>query len=160
METDQHLFSIYLDDHRAGAAVGQARARWMADRYGADPGFEELIEVCRAIEADVDDLDRLRAQLGVGGGRLKWALALLMERLGRLKPNGRLVRRSPLSRLLEIELLSAGVAAKRALWHATMSAWGTDELAGVDLRRLGDRADEQLECLRRLHDRAAASLGS
>ena len=155
---NQRLFEIYLDDHRAGAAAGQALARRMAERYGTEPGYEELIATRDDIDADVAELDRLREHLGLHGGRLKRELAVLIERLGRLKPNGRLVRRSPLSELLELELLSAGVAAKRRLWYAVMAAWGTEEVAGVDLRLLGERADEQLERLHRLHQRAAASL--
>ena len=35
------------------------------------------------------------------------------ETVGRLKPNGTLVRRSPLSDLMELEALSAAVEAKR-----------------------------------------------
>lgn len=38
------------------------------------------------------------------------------ETLGRLKPNGTLVRRSPLSDVMELEALSTAVAAKRLGW--------------------------------------------
>jgi hypothetical protein len=155
---DRRLFAIYLDDHRAGAAAGQALARRAAQRYGHTPAYAELVGLRDDIEADVEGFDELRERLGLDGGRLKRALALLGERFGRLKPNGRLVRRSPLSRVLELELLSAGVAAKRRLWYGVMAACGSEELAGVDLRGLVERADDQLERLHRLHQRAAASI--
>lgn len=152
------LLAIYLNDHRAGAAGGLSLVRRMAGRYGEDPEYAVLLGLRDDIAADVDDLDRLRARLGVPGARLKCALAVLAERLGRLKLNGRLVRRSPLSPLLELELLTGGVAAKRQLWIAMMAACGSEEVAGVDLHRLRDRADDQLERLRRLHLRAASGI--
>lgn len=149
---------IYLDDHRAGAAAGLALARRMSDRYGGEPGFEALVGLARDIDDDMRSLDELREQIGSTGGAAKRALALVGERLGRLKPNGHLLRESPLSRVLELELLSAGVAAKGRLWDALMAACGTERLGGLDLQRLSDRADDQLSILHDLHRLAASSL--
>jgi hypothetical protein len=155
---DRRLLAIYLDDHRAGAAGGSALAHRIADRYGADPGFEPLVGIRDDIDADVASLDQLRARFAVRGGHVKRLLALIGERLGRLKPNGRIVRRSPLSPVLELELLIAGVAAKGRLWNALMSACGGDQIAGADLRELRERADDQLERLGRLHAAAATAI--
>ena len=149
---------IYLDDHRAGAAAGLALARRMSDRYGGEPGFEALVGLAIDIDDDVRSLDELRERIGSTGGAAKRAVTLIGERLGRLKPNGHLLRESPLSRVLELELLSAGVAAKRRLWDALMAACGNQRLAGLDLQQLRDRADEQLAILYGLHRRAASSL--
>jgi hypothetical protein len=149
---------IYLDDHRAGAAAGLALARRMSDRYGGEPGFEALVGLAADIDGDVRSLDELRERIGSTGGAAKRAVALIGERLGRLKPNGHLVRESPLSRVLELEMLSAGVAAKRRLWDALMVACGSDRLAGLDLERLSGRADDQLAILHDLHRHAASSL--
>ena len=157
MNDGDRLFAIYLNDHRAGAAGGLSLARRMADRYGDQPEYRELVRLREEIAADVDELDRLRTHLGVRGARLKCALAVLAERLGRLKLNGRLLRRSPLSPLLELELLSGGVAAKRQLWVAAMVVGRAD---GLDLHRLRDRADDQLERLRSLHRHAAEALAA
>ena len=158
MTPERRLLAIYLDDHRAGAAAGSALARRVERRYGEEPGFEALVGVRLDVEADVQALDELRDALDVRGGRLKRALALAGERLGRLKLNGRLVRRSPLSTLLELELLSAGVTAKRRLWDGLMSACGSERLGDVDLRALRERADDQLERLHVMHQRAAAAI--
>jgi hypothetical protein len=149
---------IYLDDHRAGAAAGLALVRRMSDRYGGDPGFEALVGLAGDIDDDVRSLDDLRERIGSTGGAAKRAWALVGERLGRLKPNGHLLRQSPLSKLLELELLSAGVATKGHLWDALMAACGGERLAGVDLQRLSDRAEEQLRILHELHRLAASSL--
>jgi hypothetical protein len=149
---------IYLDDHRAGAAAGLALARRMSDRYGGEPGFEALVGLANDIDDDVRSLDELRERIGSTGGAAKRAVALVGERLGRLKPNGHLLRESPLSKLLELELLSAGVAAKRRLWDALTAACGNERLAGLDLQRLSGRADEQLAIIHDLHRLAASAL--
>jgi hypothetical protein len=156
--TDDELLDIYLDDHRAGAAAGLALARRLSDRYGGDPGFEALRDLASDIDDDVRSLDELRERVGSTGGAVKRTLAIVGERLGRLKPNGRLVRQSPLSKLLELEAMSAGVAAKGQLWAALTAACGNDHVAGLDLQRLRERADEQLSILHGLHQLAATSI--
>jgi hypothetical protein len=52
---------------------------------------------------------------------VKVALAVGAERLGRLKPNGRLVRYSPLSRFVELDILAMGIEGKKG---------ALDQLAG------------------------------
>ncbi len=77
------------------------------------------------------------------------------ERVGRLKPNGRIVRRSPLSDLIEIEALIDAVSAKRAGWYALAAA----PLAAPEASQVAeliDRADDQLERLRPVHATVAA----
>lgn len=152
------LLGIYLDDHRAGAALGLALARRVEQEYAGEDGFEQLAPLRREIEADVATLDELRDRLDIHGGRLKRVAAVVGERVGRLKLNGRLVERSPLSKVLELEMLIAGVAAKGRLWDALMVACGAEQLADVDLRRLRERADEQVTALEALHKLAAAAI--
>ena len=94
-------------------------------------------------------------QLGVGQSKLKPLAALLGERLGRLKLNGRLRGYSPLSRLDELELLQIGVAGKRRLWRA-LEHTHADDLPGFELGALAERATEQLRRLEALHLKAAA----
>jgi hypothetical protein len=52
---------------------------------------------------------------GFLGGRIA-------ERVGRLKSNGRIVRRSPLSSLLELEMLRLAVEGKAACWRTLARA--------------------------------------
>ena len=40
------------------------------------------------------------------------------ELIGRLKANGRFRQRSPLSNVVELELLALGIMGKRKLWEA------------------------------------------
>ena len=158
-DSNGELIAIYLDDHRAGAAGGSALARRLEERYGAEPGFAALVGLRQDIDDDVRTLDALRDRLGVHGGCLKRVAAIVGERLGRLKLNGHLLRPSPLSKVLELEMLSAGVTAKERLWDGLMAVCDTEQLAEVDLRAQRERATDQLDRLRELHRRAAAALG-
>lgn len=81
----------------------------------------------------------------------------LGERMGRLKPNGRVIRRSPLSDLIEIEALSDAINAKRAGWYALASARLAPSQTS-QVAELIDRADDQLARLRPLHATLAAQV--
>lgn len=150
------LLAIYLNDHLAGATVGVELARRLRGSNREDPEFgPPLSELCAEIEADRETLKRIMGQLGVGQSRLKPLAAVLGERLGRLKLNGRLREYSPLSRLVELEFLQLGVAGKLRLWRA-LEHTRSGDLAGVDLGALAERASEQLRRLEALHLKAAA----
>ncbi len=127
----------------------------VADRYGALPGFESLTQLALEIRQDQRALDVLVHGLDVNGGALKRLIVWFGERLGRLKLNGTLVRPSPLSRVIELEALVAGVIAKQRGWASLRVFAGGDELADVDLVELQLRADDQIDELQRLHCRAA-----
>jgi hypothetical protein len=93
--------------------------------------------------------------LGVSASSAKQLGALAAERIGRLKLNGRLTSYSPLSRVVELDALSAGINGKRVLW---LSLLGVAEhypaLHRDELERLINRADEQLEAVQRLREPA------
>ena len=148
--------SIYLNDHLAGATAGLELARRLRGSNEGNPEFGPAVaEICAEIEADRETLIAIMERLGVGRGRLKPALAVAGERLGRLKPNGQLRGYSPLSRLDEIALLQIGVAGKRRLWRALEHTHAA-ELASFDLGALAERATAQLDRLEALHVKAAA----
>jgi hypothetical protein len=70
-----------------------------------------------------------------------------------LKPNGQLRGYAPLSRLLELETLLAGINGKGALWRALEQI---DAVETATLERLAGRARRQATVVRRLHREAAA----
>ncbi|MGH2975684.1 MAG: hypothetical protein ACRDLL_12560 [Solirubrobacterales bacterium] len=149
------LLPIYLNDHLAGATLGVELARRLRASNQDDPEFgPALAEVCAEIEADRETLKATMDQLGVGQSKLKPLVAVLGERLGRLKLNGRLRGYSPLSRLYELEMLQIGVVGKRALWRALEHAHASD-LPSVELGALAERATGQLRRLEALHLKAA-----
>ena len=148
--------AIYLNDHLAGAAVGVEMARRIRGSNGDDPDFgPPLTEICAEVEADRETLKAVMDQLGIGQSKVKPLAATVGERLGRLKPNGQLRGYSPLSRLVELEVLQIGVTGKRRLWRA-LEHTHAEDLADFELGALAERATDQLRRLEALHLKAAA----
>ena len=110
------LLGIYLNDHLAGATGGVELARRVA-RSGdaADDGV--LRRLAAEIAADRDTLVEIMAALGVPVRGYKPYAAWIGEKAGRLKLNGHLLTRSPLSGLEELEMLRLGVTGKAAGWR-------------------------------------------
>ena len=98
------------------------------------------------------------AHLGVRPSVVKGAVGAVAERVGRLKTNGRVVKYSPLSRVVELEGISAGVYAKLHLWRSlhALSPDGS-RFGPIDLSQLIHRAEDQLERLRPAHHSAAVA---
>jgi hypothetical protein len=71
------------------------------------------------------------------------------EKAGRLKLNGSLLSRSPLSDLVELEGLALGVQGKLAGWRL-LKALDDPRLDGTELDRLIARAEDQAERLETL----------
>ncbi|WP_406195183.1 hypothetical protein OH807_06910 [Kitasatospora sp. NBC_01560] len=149
--------AVYLNDHLTGAVAGAALARRMADTHRYSGRARELRSLARDIEEDREELVRIMTRLGVPVRRYRTWLGLAAERAGRLKPNGTLVRRAPLSDLIELETLRTGVEAEAALWRA-LQAIADDEprLETRQLERLSERARDQARTLNGRH-RAASS---
>ena len=131
------FLAIYLRDHHAAGIAGTRLARRIAHAHTPTP---DLVGVASEIAQDLDALERTMRSLGVEPDGVKDALARIGERIGRLKPNGRLRERSPLSDVLELETLLVGITGKRALWLSlrAISAGPKD-----DLDRLVERAESQ-----------------
>lgn len=149
--------TVYLNDHLAGAAFGRERVRAAAGANRSTEFGEPLARLAAQIEADRHELLSIVQELGRGRDPLREAGGWLGERLLRLRPNGRMIGYSPLSRLQDLEALEAGVEAKLALWRA-LRALAPDEprLDEQRLDRLLARAQRQRRELTRLHKRAAA----
>lgn len=157
MENDRYL-SIYLNDHLAGAMVGVELARRLEAGNREDEELAPTLRRVRAeIETDRGTLEGVLDRLEVSRSPVKPHAAWLLERLGRLKPNGHLRSPSPLSRVLELEGLGMGIVGKAELWR-TLSGFGLDERAGVDFDALAKRAAGQREEVAGLHQIAVAML--
>jgi hypothetical protein len=151
------LLATYLNDHLAGATAGRELARRAAAGNGGTPLGEFLGVLAEEIEEDRDALLALMDMLGIGVDRFKVLAGWSAEKLGRLKPNGKLLGYSPLSRLLELEALTVGVAGKLALWQALAEIAGTESaIAATDLPGLKNRAERQLAGLERSRRDAVA----
>lgn len=149
-DPDRYL-AIYLNDHLAGAALGVGLARRLRSSNRGNPEFGgPLARICAEVEADRETLVQLMKRLGVSRNPVKPALARVAERLGRLKPNGQLRGYSPLSRVLELEVLSSGIGGKVQLWNALAQGFG-DSLDGLDFHALAERAHRQGQEVEDLH---------
>jgi anti-sigma regulatory factor (Ser/Thr protein kinase) len=145
---DQTTFiNIYLDDHAAGATAGSQRAARLAEAESESKDAAALAGFAADVTADLEALLALMDTAGVEPSRVKAGLASVAEKLGTLKLNGRVLDRSPLSTIIELEAMQMAVRAKRSMWEtlqvALPSAAGLDTLIG--------RADEQLDLLSTLH---------
>jgi hypothetical protein len=139
------LLPIYLNDHLAGSSAGLDLAKRTAKENEGTEFGEPLKDLAAQIEADRAVLEDVLARLDVKRDQLKVGAGWLGEKLGRLKLNGRLLEYSPLSRVIELEGLIAGVNAKLALWR-TLAAAAADEprIADIDFVHLIARGEEQL----------------
>jgi hypothetical protein len=148
------FLAIYLNDHLAGATAGVELARRVRDanRESADFGAP-LADLCAAIEADRETLERLMGELGVGRDRWKVKAGWLGEKLGRLKLNGQLRGYSPLSRVIELEGLYLGTGAKIEMWATLRRALGV-AWKGFDFAALEERAAGQRQVADDLQSRA------
>ena len=151
------LLKIYLNDHLAGSVVGVDLARRIAKENPDNQYGREMVVVAEEIAADQRELRQIMDRLGVRQKRTRLAVARVMERAGRLKPNGRFVGYSPLSRLLELEGLVMGITGKLALWRSLERVRdGNPALDEADIGRLIARAESQRERVEALRVRAAA----
>jgi hypothetical protein len=153
---ETRLLATYLNDHLAGATGGVELARRACGANRETPFEDPLRRLATEIEEDRDALVDVMRRLRIARDPVKIAFAWAAEKGGRLKLNGRITGYSPLSRVLELELLSLAVVGKRAMWQVLVSVAGDDErLAGVDLAGLARRADSQRRLLERQRVRAA-----
>jgi hypothetical protein len=149
----QDLLGIYLNDHLAGATGGVELARRMAVPRGSDGALRNL---AAEIAQDRDALLDIMAALGITVRRYKVGAAWLGEKAARLKLNGRLLARSPLSGLEELEMLRLGVEGKAAGWRTLRALAETDtRLDPARLDELIARAQGQADVLEEMRVGAA-----
>jgi len=151
--TRHDLLGIYLNDHLAGATAGMGLARRMA--AAAEPGSARsalLGRLAAEIAADRTALVSIITALGIKVSGYKVFGAWAGQHAGRLKLNGHLLTRSPLSDLEETEVLRLGVSGKAAGWRTLRTLAETDDR--IDAARLGEllarasRQEDELEELR------------
>ena len=156
---DQELLGIYLNDHLAGAVAGSGLARRLADNERDWAESAALDRLATEIAEDRGALKDMLAALDVPVRTYKTWATWTAERIGRLKLNGRLFRRSPLSRVLELEAMLLGVEGKAAGWRSLRARAENDPCLDTGrLDALIDRAYLQIAELERLRIKAAAEV--
>lgn len=156
--TDRYL-TIYLRDHLAMARAGIDFVQRVADANERNVIGARLDEFTTRLDEEAEALVRAMDLLGVEPSQLKMAGARIAEKMGRLKLNGEIGRYSPLSRLLEIEALTAAVQMRKGLWRTMDDARQVyPELDELPIDRYRLRAGEQLELLETMHRKAARAM--
>jgi hypothetical protein len=156
MEARDTLLGIYLNDHLAGATGGADLAKRLAGTENEWSGGA-LGRLAEEITEDRESLLAVMATLDVPVRRYKVAAAWAAEKAGRLKLNGHLLTRSPLSRLVELEAMRLGVEGKAAGWRTLLARAAVDtRLDSSHLEGLIERALKQGETVEHLRVRAAA----
>jgi hypothetical protein len=153
--------SIYLNDHLMGATLGVNLFRRSARNQANRPWGPMLQQLSEEVDEDRETLVAIMGSLGIPRRQYKILAGGLGERLARAKFNGGLIRRSPLSDLVELEGMYLGVIGKASGWQALLQV--TDTMPGLDreqIQRLADRASSQATRLEDARRRAAEVLAS
>lgn len=145
------LLGVYLNDHLTGATAGTELARRVAASQ-RDPAKRGVMRaLADEISEDRQALLEIMTALGVPARGYKVWAGWLAEKAGRLKLNGSLLARSPLSDLLELEMMRLGVEGKMAGWRTLRILAGQRrEIDAARLDHLLARAQDQSERLGKL----------
>lgn len=149
MPLDRDLLHIYIADHRA-ISTGVAQRLAKMTSYTHLPFACEIEQMHRDTVTEMHWLDAFSSRLDMDGGQVKRGGARLAEMLGRLKLNGRVRSTSPLSPLIEVEMLTAAVTVKITFWH-TLAALPDAAGDAEHLSELLDQAHEQFEDITKWH---------
>ncbi|WP_217923051.1 hypothetical protein [Miltoncostaea oceani] len=119
---DRRVVRVYLGDHLAVMHGGAALAARMLDAPHHRDAAGLIAEVAAELAAGCGTVRAFLGQLGGSPPRLKMLAMGTVERIGRIKMNGRVARRSPLSEVLELEALRGAVGTAGAFWAAVERA--------------------------------------
>jgi len=156
MNTNPAVLGIYLNDHLGGATMGVELFR-RASGSAQGSVKTQLQELTTQVERDRESLLTLMGTLGVPVRRYKVLGGWVLEKAGRIKANGRVLRRSPLSDLIELEGLVLGVQGKAAGFRALRRLADTDpRIEASNIDRLIERAEQQADTLEQLRISTAA----
>ena len=156
-QTEPSLLGIYLNDHLAGATGGLELVRRAAAGQQGSPSGPALQQLADDIEQDREALLEIMKTLEVPVRQYKVYAAWAAEKVGRLKLNGHLLSRSPLSSLLELEALRLGVEGKASLWRSLRQV-ADSRLDQARLEQLLAAAEAQVRTLEEMRVQTAAQL--
>lgn len=155
---ETRLIGIYLNDHLTGATGGAQLFRRATSSFAGSPIGDEVADLAEQVLEDRKSLQRIMRALDVTENKPQVALGWVAERVGRLKLNGRLLTRSPLSDVVELEGLRVAVNAKTSGWQVLrLVADHDDRLDPAELDALLERARDQSRRLETLHQQVVAA---
>ena len=142
----RRYLAIYLNDHLAGSTGAIEMVERGAKQYEGSELGAFFSRIGTEIEEDRATLEAIMARNGIPQQAYKRAAAWIAEKAGRLKFNGALLRRSPLTPLVELETLAVGIQGKHALWRA-LQATPPDPETAAQVDYLVERAERQFDAV-------------
>jgi hypothetical protein len=155
------LLAVYCNDHLAASVGGIELVKRMLGEHRTTDYEGPLTQLLGELREENSSLQTQMRALGLPVRRYKQAALWVGEKLARIKLNGRLVGRSPLSDLIEFEFLASAVRAKRSGFETLREVAEADSrLDKGEVDRLIGQANRQYEWLTHTRrDVAAAVFG-
>jgi hypothetical protein len=142
------LLAVYCNDHLAASVGGIELVKRMLGEHrgsGYEGPLRQLLDELR------DENDSLETQMRAMGFPVRHYKQLALwagEKISRVKLNGRLLSRSPLSDLVEFEFLASAVRGKRSGFETLREVAEVDaRLDKAELDRLIEQANRQYDWL-------------
>lgn len=150
-DVTRDLLNLYLSDHLTGATAGANRIQRMADDFVDTPVFSQLSELANEIHAERAFLRNLIHDLGLKQMPYRQAVAWAGERVGQLKGNGRIISRSPMTMLLEAELMRGAILGKKGGWQTLREHAEDLNLDPRVFDQLVEASEKQIAALDEVH---------
>ncbi len=145
---EPELLGIYCNDHLMSATGGIELVSRMIGAHRGSPYEERLKTLLDELHEERAALTRMATSLGLPVRQYKQVAGWVGEKVARLKLNGHLLSRSPMSSVIEFEFISTAVLAKRAGFETLrMLADVEPRLDAALLDRLIEQANRQHEWL-------------
>jgi hypothetical protein len=138
---DGKLLAVHLRDHDALLVAAGELAERMSSPERPDEERAFAAELGRLASDDRDCLEQFLRRLGSAPSRARATAVVVAEKVGRLKLNGRVLRRSPLSAVTELEGSRLLLASDRDLWSGLAHL----EIGPSDAAERAQRAEQLLE---------------
>jgi hypothetical protein len=153
------LLAVYCNDHIASAAGGIELVSRMIGVHKGTRHEAPLRQLLDELRQEKSDLTATTRALGLPVRQYKQIALWVAEKGSRLKLNGHLLSRSPLSDLVEFEFLASAVRAKRSGFETLRIAAEADpRIDRVLFDALIDQANRQYRWLTDVRREVAAEL--
>lgn len=149
---DWDLLGLYMADHVAGATTGIERIKRMARAYADTPHSAALTAMVQEFRAERRVYYEVMDRFDLSRRSYRQVIAWAGEKAGRLKLNGAICRTSPMTPVLESELMRAAVLGKIGGWQ-TLTAYHQElRMPLGTLEQLIAQAERQIEQLSAMHE--------
>ena len=153
------LLAIYCNDHIASAAGGIELVSRMVGAHKGARYENHLRQLLDELHEEKAALTSITRALGLPVRQYKQVAVWFAEKASRLKLNGHLLSRSPLSSLVEFEFLASAVRGKRSGFETLRIAATVDpRIDAVLLDGLIEQANRQYRWLTDVRREVAAEL--